>query len=101
MTYEEFEPLFLMLVEQKETQDEFISCLPASIAGSFFSNEYIESLERQIDFLLDALFKDKDLLEDVYNLMYGAFFGISDENPVLETIHDKLTYLKTNYFSEV
>jgi hypothetical protein len=101
MTYEEFTPLFTMLVEEKKKQDNFIRCLPNSIAEAFFDNEYVEALERQTDFLLNALFEDKDLLEDVYNLMYGAFFGMSDEDPVLETLEGKLAYLKTNYFSEV
>ena len=101
MTYEEFEPLFTMLVEEKEKLDDFIDGLPHSISAAFFANEYVESLERQISALLETLFEDKDLLEDVYNLMYGAFFRNSDENPVLETLHDKLVYFKTNYFTEV
>ena len=101
MTYEEFEPLFIMLVKEKEKQDNFIKCLPNSISAAFFDNEYVESFERQINALMEALFEDKDLLESVYDLMYGAFFGINDETPVLETIHDKLAYVKTNYFTEV
>lgn len=101
MTYEQFEPLFIMLVEEKEKLDDFIDGLPPSISAAFFANEYVESLERQVSFLLEALFEDKEMLESVYNVLYGAFFGISDEDPVLETLHDKLAYFKTNYFTEV
>lgn len=99
MTYEEFEPIFTMLVEEKQKLDDFIDGLPPSISAAFFANEYVESLERQVSFLLEALFEDKEMLESVYNIMYGAFFGISDENPVLVTLEDKLAYIKKIYFS--
>jgi hypothetical protein len=99
MTYEEFELIFVMLECEKKTQDDFINSLPASIADAFFENEYVGSLERQISSMMEILFPDKDLLEAVYNLMYGAFFGMSDETTVLETLEDKLAHFKKVYFS--
>jgi len=98
MTYEEFAPLFTMLVSEKKTQDDFIRCLPESIAEAFFENEYVGSLERQISSLMELMFPDKDLLEAVYHMMYEYNVWDSDEiNP--DTLEEKLAYFKENYFS--
>lgn len=98
MTYEELEPIFTMLTEEKKKQDDFIRCLPNSIAEAFFDNEHVESFERQVSFLMEALFEDKGLLEGVYNLMYEYNVWDTDED-IAETLEDKLAYIKKVYFS--
>lgn len=98
MTYEEFVPIFTMLTEEKKKQDDFIRCLPHSISEAFFDNEYVESLDRQVSFLMETLFEDKELLESVYNLMYEYNVWDTDEATSV-TLEDKLAYIKNEHFS--
>ena len=97
MTYDEFEPLFVMLVEEKKTQDRFFEHLPFSIAKAFCANEYTDSLERQVSFLLDALIIDNELIEDVNTFLFG--FELSGV-VIPETLEGKLAYFKEKYFHE-
>ena len=102
MTYEEFVPLYEMLIVEKQTQEEFLNALPTSISDAFFDNELVESLEKQKSYLVEALVKDEDLLEVIYYFLYEHHCVIiSADGTRNEYLHldDKLAYFKEQFFS--
>jgi hypothetical protein len=104
MTYEDFEEVFKMLVEERDKRDEFLNKLPMSINSAFFDNEMVDSLYKTINKLLEKLFTP-NLLKDVeyflYDYEFGWHFSVNYKEYKFETTDDILAYFKEQYFTDV
>ena len=102
MTYEQFEKIFNMLIEQRDIGESFLNKLPYSISPAFFDNELVESLHITIDKLCESLF-DPNLLQDInyflYDYEFGWHFSVNYKEYNLKTTDDILEYFKEQYFS--
>lgn len=103
MTYQDFEEIFKMLIEERDNRNKFLDKLPTSINSAFFDNEMVESLHRTIDKLCVKLFTP-NLLQDVeyflYDYEFGWHFCVNSKEYQFYSTDDILAYFKEQYFTE-
>lgn len=106
MNVEQFKNTIEFLYEQKQKRDAWIDKIPSDISSAFFDNEHVDSLHKEISFLLKVLFKP-ELLEEIEWFLYewshthhDAFKIIttaSNKTYTINSIDDFVSYVEQEY----
>lgn len=99
MLFSEFKMLLTSICEEVSKRDKYISSIPTDIRVRLFDNEYINSLNKTLDLLLQHTFKE--YFNDVDWFLYQVYiFGapqsitVSDRTYIISDLETFLHYAK-------
>lgn len=90
-----FKKLITDLKNSAEQGDEWLNRVPREINSAFFDNPYVDSLDRTKTLLLNALFEDTSLLQEVEWFLY-EWSPEKDESYRTITYQNEFKYVINN-----
>lgn len=101
MKFDEFKNLVAFLFTEDRKRDELIKNMPSEFRSVFYDSEFVNSLERCNDKLIETVFGD-DFNEWVYWIIYewkpGFAAGINGNDYIINTLDDFFNMIQEHHF---